>query len=82
MTNLTCKFEIGEKVAMPGFTDCFGKVQPRVELLVVIARRLIETKERAEFGMPPYWRIKAALDSEGYNWHEGAERYFEKLGEN
>lgn len=81
MKTPACNFELGEIVAMPGFTDCFGKVHPRVEMLVVTERRLIETKERAEFSMPPYWRIKAAYNSEGFNWYEGAERYFEKSGE-
>lgn len=76
-----CKFEIGEIVAKPAFTDCFGKLQPRVELLRVVERRLIDTKERAGFGMKPYWRIKAATDANGFNWFEGAERYFEKLGQ-
>ena len=75
-----CKFEIDEIVCKPAFTDCFGKLQPRIELLRVVERRLIDTKERAEFKMKPYWRIKATTDANGFGWFEGAERYFQKLG--
>ena len=75
-----CKFEIGEIVAKPEFIDSSGKLNPRIELLRVVERHLIETDERASFGMAPYWRIKAALDADGFSWFEGAERFFEKLG--
>ena len=76
-----CKFQVGEIVSKPAFTDCFGKLQPRIELLRVVECNLIDTKERADFRMAPYWRIKAVTDAQGFGWHEGAERYFEKLGE-
>lgn len=75
-----CKFEIDEIIAMPAFTDSSGKFHPRIEMLRVIERRLIENEERTRFAMAPYWRIKAAVDANGFNWHEGAERFFEKLG--
>ena len=73
-TEADCKFALGEIVAMPRFTDCFGKVYPRIENLVVIARRLIEAGER----IPPYWRIKVACDPEGLDWYEATESWFEK----
>ena len=80
MNNPTCKFEIGEIVAMSEFADCFGTVHPRVKTLVVVDRLLVDPKERGQFGMKPWWRIKAAYEPEGYNWHEGAEWRFEKEG--
>lgn len=69
------KFSIGEIVAMPGFTDCFGKPHPRVELARVVERKL----EISEY-IAPYWRYKIAEDAEGWKWQEASERFFEKLG--
>jgi hypothetical protein len=72
------KFEIGEIVSKPAFTDSSGEYQPRIELLRVIECRLENAD--GEFGLKPYWRIKATPDAHGLAWYEGAERFFEKLG--
>ena len=75
------KFEIGEIVCKPAFTDCFGEVQPRIELLRVIERRLINDDTISEqYRLAPYWRIKATPDAYGLAWFEGSEKFFEKLG--
>ena len=78
----TPKFEIGEIVCRPSFKDCFGEVHPRIELLRVIERRLINNDEVGEqFRLASYWRIKAATPNvHGLAWFEGSERFFEKLG--
>lgn len=64
-------FTIGQKVKAISFTDCFGKLVPETPDLTVTEIRRIES----EHGTPTYFRIKAD-HADGFQYIEGAERYF------
>lgn len=77
MATSIAKFELGQKVRYPGFTNCFGEPVKAVEDLTVVDMKLIEPDPlSAKHGAKPYFRIKAMTASGGI---EGPERFFEKV---
>lgn len=69
-TKNTPQFTIGQKVKAISFTDCFDKFVPETPNLTITEIRLIEPST-----MSPYFRVKAE-HSDGFQFIEGAERYF------
>lgn len=64
------QFTIGQTVKAVQFTDCFGKDIPETLNLTVSDIRLVEPGSMAS-----YFRIKA-VHADGYQFVEGAERFF------
>lgn len=66
---MAATYQVGDKVQLVGFVDCFGVYHPTVRgLTVETATEIVTTS------MPPYTRIKAVTADGGYV--EGADRFF------
>lgn len=67
------QFAVGDKVAAVALPDAFPNPRARVDGLTVTNVRLIECSHIAA-----YYRVTAHA-SDGYQYVEGAERFFERV---
>lgn len=78
MSDVISKHKIGDKVFMPGYTDCFDVRHPDTSPLIVVRLQLI--KPTLNDTLKPYYRVLTqSLDLS--NTYEGSERFFAPIPE-
>ena len=65
---------VGQIVSVKEYTDCFGKLHPRIDGMTVQAIRRIAPESDL---MQPYLRIAATKDTGDVGLFEAAERFFD-----